>query len=217
MQLDTAAVSDAMDSLNLYGRIPGIKTCVFGSKIVGPVFTIQYRPFSREEGKFYNAGNYIDKVPSGFIIFIDNQGRTDCTNWGDILTQVALQRKITGTVIYGSARDINSIRKKQYPLFTSGITMVSGKNRVQMIATNSPLVIENVQIKPKDWVFADDNGVIIIPNNEIHEILKRSEKIERTESKICEAVAQGIPLEKARSEFGYAQPWFREQGEESNL
>jgi regulator of RNase E activity RraA len=53
-------------------------------------------------------------------VVIDNGGRTDCTVWGDILTQYAGQRKVAGTVIGGVCRDVNRALADEYPLFTTG-------------------------------------------------------------------------------------------------
>ncbi|MDD9333923.1 MAG: hypothetical protein PV354_09760 [Bartonella sp.] len=88
LALDTAAVSDALDSLYLQAALPNIKSRLNNIKIAGPVFTVQYEKFTPQNQQFANAGNYIDDVPAGSIIVIDNNGRLDCTSWGNILTHV---------------------------------------------------------------------------------------------------------------------------------
>ncbi len=50
-------------------------------------------------------GDYIDDVTEGSIIALDNQGRLDCTVWGDILTGIPKRRGIAGIVIDGCYRD----------------------------------------------------------------------------------------------------------------
>ncbi|MCL6229799.1 RraA family protein [Bartonella bilalgolemii] len=110
LALDTAAISDALDSLYLQAALPNIKPRLNNIKIAGPVFTVQYEKFTPQNQQFANAGNYIDDVPARSIIVIDNNGRLDCTSWGNILTHKALQQKIVGTIIHGSARAIAEIR-----------------------------------------------------------------------------------------------------------
>ena len=117
LSLDTASISDALDSLYITGGLKQIKPLLQGKKIAGPAYTVQYEAYQPDENIFMNAGNYIDDVPEGYVIVIDNQGRDDCTNWGNILTTKAKIGKIAGTVIKGSARDIFDIRKMDYPLF----------------------------------------------------------------------------------------------------
>ncbi|OPB29453.1 RraA family protein [Bartonella sp. WD12.1] len=207
LALDTAAVSDALDSLYLQAALPNIKPRLNNIKIAGPVFTVQYEAFTPENQTFTNAGNYIDDVPAGSVVVIDNNGRLDCTSWGNILTHKALQQKIIGTVVHGSARDIAEIRALHYPLFTTNIYMVSGKNRARIRATQVPLLIDGIKITPGDWVFADDNGVLILPKAELSEIVYRAENVDKTEARILSALQKGERLEKIRIQEGYEAPW----------
>ncbi|PIT69148.1 S-adenosylmethionine--2-demethylmenaquinone methyltransferase [Bartonella tribocorum] len=207
LALDTAAVSDALDSLYLQAALPNIKPRLDNIKIAGPIFTVQYEAFSPENQTFSNAGNDIDDVPAGSIVVIDNNGRCDCTSWGNILTHKALQQKIGGTVIHGSARDIAEIRALNYPLFTTNIYMVSGKNRTRIRAVQVPLIIDVIKIIPGDWVFADDNGVLILPKSELSEIIHRAENVDKTEMRILAALKEGKRLENIRIQEGYETPW----------
>jgi regulator of RNase E activity RraA len=168
---------------------------------------VQYEAFSNEPSTFQNAGNYIDEVPPHAVIVINNDGNTACTNWGDILTRKALRQGIAGTVINGSARDIETIRKLGYPLYTRGIYMVSGKNRVRLKATNVPVEIAGVGINPGDWIFADDNGVVVIAPEHLQTVVERAENVNNTEIDIVRAIESGESLVAARQNFGYSTPW----------
>ncbi|WFQ78920.1 RraA family protein [Xenorhabdus sp. SF857] len=207
MALDSAAISDAMDSLHIPAGLAGIVPRNSGIKIVGPAFTVRYEPIIPEQGKFLNAGNYIDEVPAGHIVVVDNQGRTDCTSWGNILTFKAIQKGIAGSVIYGSARDLSEVRRLAYPLFTTGIYMVSGKNRAKVAEVQCPLKIDDVVVSPGDWVFADDNGALVIPQQHLLTVIERAENVEKTEQAIIEAITNGEDLVSAREKLGYAVPW----------
>lgn len=207
LQLDTAAVSDAMDSLGINRALFGIAPRVESAKIAGPVFTVQYEAFSNEPSTFQNAGNYIDEVPPHAVIVVNNNGNTACTNWGDILTRKALQQGIAGTVINGSARDIETIRKLGYPLYTKDIYMVSGKNRVRLKATNVPVEIAGVAVNPGDWIFADDNGVVVIAPEHLQAVIERAENVNNTEIEIVRAIESGESLAATRQNCGYSTPW----------
>ncbi|OSN02903.1 dimethylmenaquinone methyltransferase [Lonsdalea britannica] len=207
LALDTASVSDALDSLYIAGGLLGIKPQTVGKKIAGPAYTVKYEAYEPEKNTFMNAGNYIDDVPTGAIVVVDNGGRMDCTSWGNILTTKALQKKIGGTVIHGSARDIADIRKMDYPLFASNIYMVSGKNRARVIALQCALNINGVTISPGDWLFGDDNGVLVIPQERLEEVIQRAENVENTERQIIDTIVEGFKLEDARDKLGYDIPW----------
>ena len=210
-RLDTAAVADALDSLGLNGVLPGIAARVPGTRAAGLAYTVSYRRVGASEGpggrEFRNAANYLDDVPPGSFVVVDNSGSTDCTNWGSLLTSLARQRGVQGTALHGSARDLAEIRAMGYPLFSTGITMVSGKNRVELAAVGEPLEIDGTKVRQGDVVLADDSGVLVVPAERAEEVATRAERVERTESAIAAAVGEGLRLDQARERFGYARPW----------
>jgi isocitrate/isopropylmalate dehydrogenase/regulator of RNase E activity RraA len=206
-RLDTASVSDALDSLGVGGVLAGISARVPGSRAAGRAFTVTYQPFESDGAGFRNAADYLDDVPEGSLVVVDNMGSTSCTNWGSLLTGLAQRRGVRGTVLHGSARDLAEIRACGYPLFSTGITMVSGKNRVELAATGRDVVIGDVTVRPGDIVVADDNGALVVPAEYAAEVAERAERVEQTETAIAEAVATGLRLDEARRRFGYARPW----------
>ncbi|MCL6229798.1 RraA family protein [Bartonella bilalgolemii] len=85
--------------------------------------------------------------------------------------------------------------------------MISGKNRTRVRAVQVSLIIEGIKIIPEDWVFADDNGVLILPNSKLSEIIKRVENVDKTEAHILAALKDGKRLENIRIQEGYEAPW----------
>jgi regulator of RNase E activity RraA len=208
---DTAEISDALDACGIEGALLGIKPISPGVKFAGPAFTVKYIPYAEKPVGFKNAGNYIDSVPPHSVIVIDNNGRLDCTTWGDILTQAAQLNNLAGTVVYGAIRDAEFIRKVKYPLYASGIYMRSGKNRVFKSEEQCKLLINNIKICPGDIVIGDDNGVIIIPLSKANEVLKKTRNIKATEERIVASIKSGMKLEEARKLHQYDQPWLTQK------
>ena len=93
---------------------------------------------------------------------LDNGGRTDCTVWGDILTAVAHQRGIAGTVIDGVSRDVRRALELGYPIYSRGRFMRTGKDRVEVAEVGGPVTIGGVQVAPGDLLVGDDDGVVAI-------------------------------------------------------
>lgn len=205
--LNSSALSDAMDACGLSGALSNIKPLSPGIKLFGPAYTLQYQPYEKAPDVFQGAANYIDAVPSGAVIVIDNGGRTDCTVWGDILTRVAQKKLLSGTVVHGVVRDVASIRAAHYPVFCEGIYMRSGKNRVYKTAEQCLINIYGVTIHPGDMMFADDNGVLCIPAGKLEEVVEKAKNIQVTEARIIAAVEAGEGLEQARKKHHYDKPW----------
>ncbi|WP_250504002.1 RraA family protein [Caballeronia sp. AZ7_KS35] len=199
--LDTPGVSDAMDKLGLHGQALGIMPLAnYAKAVVGPAYTVKYVPASNPPG---TVGDFIDDVAEGDVIVLDNDGRTDCTVWGDIMTQYAGLRGIAGTVIAGVCRDVNKALGDNYPLFTAGRFMRTGKDRVQVESVNLPIGIGTARVASRDIVVADANGVVIVPRGRAREVAQIAREIEEVESHIRKQIAHGKSLGDARAALGY--------------
>lgn len=199
--LDTPSVSDAMDKLGLPGQSLGIMPLDnYTTPVVGPAFTVRYVSASVPPG---SVGDFIDDVAEGDIIVIDNGGRTDCTVWGDIMSQYASIRKIAGTVIDGVCRDVNRALSDKYPMFTRGRFMRTGKDRVQVDTVNTPVSIGTARVAARDIIVADANGVVVVPRMRAKEVAELAHKIEASESAIRKQISEGKSLGEARAQLGY--------------
>jgi regulator of RNase E activity RraA len=199
--LDTAGVSDAMDKLGLPGQCLGIMPLDnYRQVVVGPAFTVKYVAASSPAG---SVGDFIDEVAAGDVVVIDNDGRSDCTVWGDIMTQYAGLRQIAGTVIDGVCRDVNKALGEGYPLFTRGRFMRTGKDRVQVEAVGGTVSIGSARVAARDIVVADANGVVVVPRERAAEVAALAQQIETVEAAIRQQLAQGSSLAAARAALGY--------------
>lgn len=199
--LDTPGVSDAMDKLGLPGQCLGIAPLAnYRHVVVGPAFTVKYVPASTPAG---SVGDFLDDVAPGDVVVIDNGGRTGCTVWGDIMTQYAGLRKIAATVIDGVCRDVSRALGDEYPLFTKGRYMRTGKDRVQVDGINVPVSIGQARVCARDIVVADANGVVVVPRDRARDVAAAARQIEGVEERIRNELARGKTLKEARAALGY--------------
>ena len=198
--LSAAAVSDALDRLGIIGQCHGIRPLDHRFRLVGRAFTVRYTPVGAARG---TVGDYIEDVGPGEVVVLDNAGRLDCTVWGDILTEVAHMRSLAGTVIHGACRDMSRSLELGYPIFSRGVYMRTGKDRVQAEAYNIAVALGEVRVEPGDLVLGDADGVIIVPRAREHEVLESALSIEQKEKQIRAAIAAGRPLAEARRSAGY--------------
>jgi len=201
-RLDTTALSDAMDRLGIAGQCLGIKPLDQRFRLAGRAFTILYGPAGKPPG---TVGDYIDDVPPGSVVVLDNGGRENATVWGDILTWVAHSRGVAGTVIDGACRDVALSLELGYPIYSRSYSMRTGKDRVQVEATNGPVNIGDARVHPGDILRGDADGVVVIPRAHEEDILKIAEEIDSIEDQIRRAVKEGKSLTEARRQHGYHQ------------
>jgi 4-hydroxy-4-methyl-2-oxoglutarate aldolase len=169
--------------------------------VAGPAFTVRYAPADSADGG--TVGDFLDEVPPGAVIVIDNDGRPDVTVWGGIMTEVASIRGIAGTVINGVCRDVSASLARSYPLFSSGRFMRTGKDRVRLVSAGGQLTISGIDIQPGAIVCADADGVVAVPHACAERIADAAERIEQVENQIVAAVRAGSTLRQARERFGY--------------
>lgn len=206
----TPAVSDALDACEINGVLRNLTPMGSSQKLIGPAYTVQYKSYEKTPEQFMQASNYIDEVPEGAVIFIDNGGLLSCSVWGGILTHYAYHKKIAGTIVNGLVRDIDILQKYDYPLFARGAIPRSGKNRVYAFAQCKTIIMDEVRIHFNDIIFADSNGVLVIPENQLQKIVEMVKNIAQTEKRIIEAIDSGKSLKEARSLYHYHTPWSKD-------
>jgi regulator of RNase E activity RraA len=199
-QLDTATLSDALDRCGLNGQCHRIKGRSTDFRMTGRAWTLKYGPAGQPAG---TVGDYIDDVPDGSVIVLDNGGRDDATVWGDILTEVAHKRGLAGTLIDGVNRDVALCLELGYPVYSRDHYMRTGKDRVQVEATQVPVSIGGVRVAPGDLVRGDADGVVVLPREHEERVLAAAETIQHAEDAIRASIRAGMSLREARAQHGY--------------
>jgi regulator of RNase E activity RraA len=208
-RLDTATISDALDKLGIAGQCLGIKPRDHAFRMTGRAYTVLYGPLDAKNPG--TVGDYIDDLPPGTVVVLDNGGREDATVWGDILTGVAHRKGLAGTVIDGANRDTHLCLELGYPIFSRSYSMRTGKDRVQVDAEQVPVTIGQARVQPGDLLRGDADGVVVIPRAREDEVLTVAEEIETAEQRIRDLVASGKSLKEARAQLRYHKLQTREK------
>jgi 4-hydroxy-4-methyl-2-oxoglutarate aldolase len=198
--LGTSAISDALDRLRIDGQCAGIMPLSRSFQLVGQAFTIRYAPAGAAPG---TVGDYIDDLGEGQVVVLDNGGRLDATVWGDLLTTTAHERKIEGTVIDGVCRDSDRSLASNYPIYSRGRWMRTGKDRVVVDAYQVAVSMGGVRVEPGDLLVGDADGVISIPLARVAEVLEVASAISAAEERIRASVLAGSRLAEARQAANY--------------
>ncbi len=171
----TPIIADAMNGGNVLSTL---KPLLPRAKVAGPVTTAQTD--SMDWGTTVRA---IESASADDILFIDSTSSL-ASVWGGLASRAAQQRGLAGTVVYGSCRDISTIRKLNYPTWALTTNPRAGKPLNKGVV-NVPLVVDGVSIHPRDLIKADEEGVAVIPAslsatvaNEIASITAKEQLIE---------------------------------------
>ncbi len=192
--LDSCAVSDALDKLGLKGSVTGIHRFTTEQRIAGRVLTVK---LDRAEGRSntrHLCTAAIDAAQPGEIIVVEQRTGIDAASWGGNLAIGAKMRKVAGVIVEGPVRDIDDCRKLDFPVFARSHTSRTARGRIVEVSTNEPVVAGDVMVAPGDFVVADGSGVVFVAQREIARVLDTAEAIAAREEAMAQALRNGTPI-----------------------
>lgn len=190
--LDTCAVSDALDSLGLSGAITGIKQLACHQRIAGRVMTVKLGA-EKPEGKAarHLCTAAIDEAGQGDIIVVEQLTGIDAAGWGGVLSQAAKQKGISGVILDGPARDIDESRELGFPVYARNTTARTARGRIYEQDYRCPVTIADVEVHPGDLVIADASAVVFIRAADVEPVLEKAEHVSAKEELMIKAIREG--------------------------
>ncbi|VCU69397.1 4-hydroxy-4-methyl-2-oxoglutarate aldolase [Pigmentiphaga humi] len=197
----TGIVSDVMDHLNIVGVLPGslLRPTIAGATIVGPALTVRNTVLPGHPND--NARAHINGMAEieahniaeqGDVLVIE--GVPGVSNMGGISAQVGKRQGEIGAIVSGGVRDVAHSRRVGFPVWSSELSPVTGKWRIETIEVNGPVHIHGIRVNPGDIIVADDTGVCFVPRERAAEILELSRKRAAMEDARCDALDRGVPI-----------------------
>jgi regulator of RNase E activity RraA len=195
--LDAAAVSDAVDALGLAPGQAGFLPVWGHPKIVGIAATVQLEPYVPGPSGAHIGTMAVAAATSTDVIVVANEGRTDVSCWGGLLSLGAMLKGVRGVVADGACRDVNEAREIGFPVFAKGRIPATARGRLQQRSTGEPVRLGNVTVTPGDLIFADETGVVVVPRANAEEVLEKAQAIMGREQAIAADLRSGVPLHEA--------------------
>ena len=96
----------------------------------------------------------------GKIMVVDGGGSKRRALLGDMIAARAQENGWAGFVIYGSIRDVDIIAELKLGVKALGAIPVRTEKR-GIGELNIPVTFGGVTFRPGDWIYADNNGVIV--------------------------------------------------------
>jgi len=194
-------VSDAMDELGIHGAIPAatLAPMLPGARMVGPALTVrnitQAVPPSlgaaqRKSGQADIEAHNLAQPGDVLVI----EGVAGISSLGGNSASVGKRQGEAGAIVDGATRDVATARAIGYPIWARGVSLITGKWRVETVAINGPVHIAGVPVNAGDLVIADDNGVCIVPRARITEVLARAQALSAGEEERNRDVAAGLSV-----------------------
>ncbi|WP_127579406.1 RraA family protein [Paenibacillus koleovorans] len=182
----SAALSDAMNKM--FTMDAGIKPLKEGYKMIGIAYTVKCYP-----GSIITCHKALGEVPSGSVLVIDGGGSPEGALFGELTSMEAMERGVKGIVVDGAVRDVALIRSFDFPAFTRHVTPRVGTNKT-IGTTGEAVVCGGVVVHTGDLIIGDDDGVVVVPKEQIEEMLQAAAHIEELEADIARKVKDGAHI-----------------------
>jgi 4-hydroxy-4-methyl-2-oxoglutarate aldolase len=183
LSIPTASLSDALDQLGIRGFMSH-EIRPFGRhvRVAGPAVTIKDTPATERVIPLL-AMEAIDSAPVGGIIVRSVQGidARDIGLWGGLMSQSAKVKGIQAAVLDGGSRDLVEAEEMEFSIYARSVVPSTSVGRTKVSAINVPIECGGVTVAPGDIVVADVDGIVVIPQQKLAEVLKLAREIEKTE------------------------------------
>lgn len=136
-------------------------------RIAGPAITVNAMP-----GDEILALKAIEIAKPGDVIVVAFNSQSSNSFWGGIMSTMAKVRGVAALITDGLIRDLSDCREIEFPIWATGVTPIAPNMDVPPGDLNFPITIGKVIINPGDLVVADEDGVVIVPKNDISNVEK---------------------------------------------
>ena len=198
--ITSATLSDLLDDLEMEqgevcgGVVSGLQPN-FSSVLFGRANTLRLRALSEGENfeGIYEALASYDGIAENDIIVVENEQNSNAY-FGDLNARLAIRKGASGAIIDGATRDKTATTNLHFPVFARGYNSQDVRRRATTDYINKPVRLGGIKIHPKDLIFADDGGVVVIYQKYEQEILDRALKTFQVENTIVRDIVSGVNI-----------------------
>ncbi|MEW2355786.1 4-carboxy-4-hydroxy-2-oxoadipate aldolase/oxaloacetate decarboxylase [Spirillospora sp. NPDC029432] len=191
---DEKATALALGSATLFesganaGALPSaIRPIAPGQRLAGRAFPVQAPP-----GDNLWLHHALESAAPGDVLVVSVGAGAEHGYFGEVMAEAALARGIQGMVIDGGVRDTARMAELGFAVFSERVCVRgTTKNPALAGALGRPVLIGDAVVHRGDLVVGDDDGVVVIPSDDVPEALANGLDRERAERRIIERLRAG--------------------------
>lgn len=202
--LYSPVISDMLDEHGYWQQTmdASVRPLDRGMVAVGRAFTVLVADvFHVLEKPYEGLIAALDSIQSGDI-YVASVRSERSAFWGELVSNASLAKGGRGAVIDGCIRDTDKISELKFPVFSKGINPRDCKGRNIVVSHNVPIQCAGVMVEPGDLIFADHDGVVVVPQSIEDEIIRKALDKAAGENKVREAIREGRSVREVFEQYG---------------
>lgn len=176
-------VGDAMGRFHFMD--PGIVSRT-GLPLCGVAVTVSARP-----GDNLMVHKALEVATPGDVVVVSTNGCTTSAIFGEMMCTTAVSVHVGGIVVDGAIRDVDGLKALGFPAYSRAVTP-GGCDADGPGEINVPISCGNTVVLPGDLIVADEDGVVVVPRQDVAEVLERVKALEANEKKRIGAINAGV-------------------------
>lgn len=203
--LYSAVICDALDAIGLTQQSPrvAIPPVTGSQKLIGRCRTTLWADMYHEDPKPYALElRAVDACRKDDVLIAAAGGSMRSGIWGELLSTAARRAGCVGSIVDGAVRDVQKMRQMRFPVWARGTCLYDSLNRQRVIDIDVPVQIDGVTFSNGDLVFADEDGIVVVPQAVESEVVSRAWEKVHAENIVRDSIHKGMKAVDAYAKYG---------------
>ncbi|MGI8879538.1 MAG: RraA family protein [Jatrophihabitans sp.] len=203
-RLYAAVLSDVLDQMGCTGQVTsGLSPIADDMKIAGFARTARAVAVNRAPDEPYkHLMAVIDSMTDGDVLVIAADPFTQSAIFGGLLATAVSAVGGRGVVTDGFTRDVHEIRQIGLPTVARGLVPLDSYGRDEVVEIDQRVSVGGVPVSSGDLVFADLDGVVVVPSDICDEVVTRAMEKVVGEDEVRNALRTGMTTAEAFAKYG---------------
>jgi len=202
--VEAASVSDALE------QVTGKKMYmshrmrpIFPTKFAGYALTVALKKEPNDDpSALQGMLSAIDSGDADSVYVMSVEDGVDIAGMGGLMGTAMHARNFSGAVIDGGVRDVAYLNKIGFPVYALGIVPSTSVHHYRFAGSNIPVKCDGVEVKPRDIIVADADGVVVVPRAVAAEVLAVAQKMDFNEHSMYAYIERLKSITEAVKKFG---------------
>lgn len=209
--LSSSIISDVTKEMGQSFMLDPRLKPVSGGKMLGRVRTLKLGALAGDDRNIhvsdawkgiYDALDSYNFVRSGDVIVVENEV-PERAYFGDLNCHLAMRAGAVGVLVDGFTRDVEDVVSMGLPVYARGAWSNDIKYEGTTLSYNMPVTVGGVTARNDDVIFADSEGILVIPSEQWPVVLEKTLATFTNERHIRQALIEGRPVDEIINSFGF--------------